>query len=224
MKDPKIAGRFVGALLIVQMAGFIVPFALLHPITSKDWGVDAAKAAAQIQAATLWLIANTILTVAISSITASYLRLHRALGWGLVLASLAMVVLQAFDDWRIMTMLDFSRHYSGSGASGAALNSVGANLVALRRLVHYPELVMIDVWIACFYAAIWKASLAPKWVALLGWFTVALHFGALVLPMILGGSGVQPLGATMALSHLITATVLIARGFNSPALGGTERE
>ena len=34
MKSAKSTGRMIGVLLFVQLAGLIVPFVLLHPLTS----------------------------------------------------------------------------------------------------------------------------------------------------------------------------------------------
>jgi hypothetical protein len=50
VKPPaKSVGRIVGVLLLVQLAGLIVPFVMLHPITrgSQVWLANAAASSFQ---------------------------------------------------------------------------------------------------------------------------------------------------------------------------------
>src|SRR3972149_6385685 len=68
MKSAKSVGRCIGVLLLVQLAGLIVPFVMLHPITrgSRDWLANAAASSFQIKAAVFLLFANTALTIGIA--------------------------------------------------------------------------------------------------------------------------------------------------------------
>jgi len=205
-------GRAVGALLLLQMAGFIVPFAMLHPITSHNWLADAAPAATQIHVAIGWLIANTLLTILISLLMWRVVSPRSiALTVLLLVISGLMLLFQCLDAMRVLAMLDLSRDVS-SGNNGSVV-SVAAELVNARRMVHYPVLVSIDAWMAMFYLVILRLRLLPMWLTIFALATVALHFGALVLPMLLGKSGIQPLGAAMALSHVIAGCWLLAKGF-----------
>ena len=58
MKSAKSKGRRIGVLLVVQLAGLIVPFVLLHPLTtgSQDYLANAAAASFQIKLAVLSLV------------------------------------------------------------------------------------------------------------------------------------------------------------------------
>ena len=69
MKSAKSTGRMIGVLLFVQLAGLIVPFVLLHPLTSgpRDYLANAAGASFQLKVAVFLLFANCALTIAITS-------------------------------------------------------------------------------------------------------------------------------------------------------------
>lgn len=66
MRAAKSTGRIIGALLLVQLAGLIVPFVLLLPMTSTDFLANAAGNSSQIKVAVFLLFANCALTIGIS--------------------------------------------------------------------------------------------------------------------------------------------------------------
>jgi len=213
MTPAKSVGRTVGALLILQMAGLIVPFVLLHPLTSAYFLVDAAPAAQQIRIAVLLLFANCALTIAISILSWKILREYSsAMALLLVIAAVVMFTLQAMDNIQIVSMLSLSeRHASGVGAR--ELGALASVFGTARKWTHYSELVSIDLWILLFHYSLYRFALVPRIIAGFGMLTVAIHFTALVLPMMLGLSGITPLGATMALGHLFVAGWLLPKGF-----------
>jgi hypothetical protein len=94
VKPPaKSVGRIVGVLLLVQLAGLIVPFVMLHPITrgSQVWLANAAASSFQIKTAVFLLFANTALTIGIAVAAWSVVRRH-SVQMALWLVALAVIM------------------------------------------------------------------------------------------------------------------------------------
>lgn len=66
-------GRVTGVLLLVQLAGFIVPFVLLWPL-GRGFLTTAVPAAGSIRTAVILLFANGKLTIALSLVAGRVLR------------------------------------------------------------------------------------------------------------------------------------------------------
>ena len=68
MRSARSTGRLIGVLLFVQLAGLILPFVLLGPLTKgpRDFLANAAGASLQIKVAVFLLFANCALTIGIS--------------------------------------------------------------------------------------------------------------------------------------------------------------
>src|SRR6266550_1489527 len=66
MKSAKSVGRIIGIMLLVQLAGLIVPFVLLLPLVRRDFLANAAAASFQIKVAVFLLFVNCALTIGIS--------------------------------------------------------------------------------------------------------------------------------------------------------------
>jgi hypothetical protein len=205
-------GRLFGVLLVVQMACLIGGYAMLHPISRGNFLVSAAGAAGQDQAAYTWLVLNCALTVAMSLLLAPLMGKLRWGGTLLFYASASMLGLQMIDAAYVQYMITLSeQHASGLPVAQAAAQQIAS----ARRLVHYAELVSIDVWMFLMFGLLFWLRRVPRWVAGFGFVTVGLHFGGLLLPMILGGSGVVAMGASMALGSLVLAIWLLVRGFST---------
>lgn len=203
----KATPRVVGALLILQMAGLIVPYAMLHPISRGEWLTNAAAAGGQIRAAVLGLLLTCAVAIWIAFLLRPVLRTGGAKL--LIAVSIIMLALQTADVVHLLQMLALSeQHVRGISVETAALE-----LAATRRTVHYAGLLSIDAWMFLMYGLVYGVRLVPRGVAGLGFLTVASHFFGLLIPMILGGKGIVALGATMVLGHLVLAGWLIARGF-----------
>ena len=96
MKSAKSVGRIIGMLLGVQLAGLIVPFVLLHPLTTgaRDFLSNAAAASLQIKVAVFLLFANCALTIGISIAAWPIFRQYsEAMALWLVAASVIMFTL-----------------------------------------------------------------------------------------------------------------------------------
>ena len=68
MRSAKSTGRIIGMLLFLQLAGLIVPFVLLLPLTTgpQHYLANAAGISFQIKTAVLLLFANCALTIGIT--------------------------------------------------------------------------------------------------------------------------------------------------------------
>lgn len=214
MRTGKSIGRIIGILLLVQLAGLIVPFVLLHPIATSDFLANAAPNSFQIKAAVLLLFANCALTIGISIAAFPLFRRYSpAIAVLLVAVSVIMFSLQAVDNAHLMSMLSLSQEYVRSGgASNEFFQTLAAVVRSTRRWAHYAELLVIDSWICVFYGLLYRFALVPRALAVFGLITVLLHFAAIPLPLFLGYTGVTMLGVPMALSHIVLALWLIIKG------------
>lgn len=216
MKSPKSAGRLIGVLLFVQLAGLIVPFVLLHPLTTgpQDFLANAAGASFQIRVAVFLLFANCALTIGISIAAWPVVRQYseRMALW-LVAASVIMFALQAVDNAHILSMLSLSQQYAQASGPGELFQTLAAVVGSTRRWVHFTELLVIDSWIFLLYSVLYRFALVPRALTAFGLLTVMLHFTGIPLPAFFGYSIVTLMGVPMGLSHLALALWLMARGF-----------
>lgn len=210
-------GRTIGVMLLAQLAGLIVPFVLLIPLTTipKDYLANAAGASFQVKAAVFLLLANCALTIGISISALRVIRRHSepAALW-LVAASVIMFLLQAVDNIHVLSMLSLSQQYNQAGGPDELLLKLAAVVGSTRRRAHLTELLVIDSWIFLFYNVLLRFALVPRTVAVFGLVTVLLHFTGIPLRGFAGYGAVAQIGMPMALSHITLAAWLIAKGFD----------
>src|SRR5215203_3702021 len=116
MTTSKRTGKIIGVMLLLQLVGFILPFALLHPLTRADYYATAADYSFQIKAAVLFFFANGTLTIAIAiKAWPIFRRYSDPMAIWLIVLSVIMFVLQAVDNVHIMSMLSLSRQYVEAG-------------------------------------------------------------------------------------------------------------
>lgn len=216
MRSSESSGLAVGILLVVQLAGFIVPFALLHPLSGAGFLQDAAPAARSQYIALALLYLNCALTILISLIIFPVLaRYNQSLAVGLVAAAIVMFVLQALDNMQLVSMLSLSQQFAQAGSDHSNLELLGTFARSARKWAHYPELVAIDTWIFLLSAALYRFRMVPRALAAAAMVTVLLHLVAIPLPLIFGFTPVTPLGAVMGLGEIGLAVWLIFKGFGS---------
>ena len=216
MKSAKSTGRMIGVLLFVQLAGLIVPFVLLHPLTSgpRDYLANAAGASFQLKVAVFLLFANCALTIGITIAAWPIFRQYsEAMTLWLLAASVIMFLMQAVDNAHILSMLSLSQQYAQAGGPDELFQTLAAVVGSTRRWVHFTELFVIDGWIFLLYISLFRFALVPRALAVFGLLTVVLHFTAIPLRGFLGSSLVTPLGVPMGLSQLALAVWLMAKGF-----------
>jgi hypothetical protein len=219
MRSAKSVGRIIGLLLLVQLAGLIVPFVLLLPLTKgpRDFLANSAGSSFQIKVAVFLLFANCALTIGIAIVALPIFRQHSdAMALLLVAVGVIMFSLQAVDNAHVMSMLSLSQQYVQAGGPDDLFQTLAAVVGSTRRWAHYSELLVIDAWIFVFYSLLCRFALVPRALAAFGLITVMLHFTGITLPLFLGYHSVTLMGATMALSHIALALWLMAKGFTEP--------
>lgn len=216
MKSAQRVGRLIGILLFIQIAGLVVPFVLLHPLTtgSRDYLANAAGASFQIKMAVFLLFANCALTIGIAIAAWPIFRQYsEAMALWFLAASVIMFVLQAVDNAHILSMLSLSRQYAQAAGPDDLFQALAAMLGSTRRWAHFTELLVIDGWILLLYSVLYRFALVPRTLAAFGLLTVILHFVGIPLPGFLGYGIVTLMGVPMAFSHIALALWLTTRGF-----------
>src|SRR4051794_23338055 len=96
--------RWAAALLLLQLAGLIVPFVLLLPLVPADFLAGAGAKSTQITIAVGLLVLNGLVTIAIAAVLWPVLRGVSEVGAVLlVVASAIMFCLQAVDNAHLLT-------------------------------------------------------------------------------------------------------------------------
>jgi Domain of unknown function (DUF4386) len=217
MRSAKSTGRIIGMLLFLQLAGLIVPFVLLLPLTTgpKNYLLDAAGSSSQIKLAVFLLFANCGLTIGITIAAFRVFRQYsEALALWLLAASVIMFLLQAVDNVHVLSMLSLSQQYAQADGPNELFQTLAAVVGSTRRWAHFTELLAIDCWIFLFYGILYRLAVVPRALAAFGLITVMLHFTGIPLRGFLGYSLVAMMGVPMALSHITLATWLVAKGFD----------
>lgn len=213
MLDISDRGRIIGALLLIQLAGFIVPFVLLMPVAGSDYLNEAAQSARDVKLAIALLYLNTALTVAISVLAFPIIRQHTpSVAVLLVALGAIMFTLQAVDNAHIMSMLALSEEWVRAGNQGEYFQTLSSVVRAQRRWVHYAELLTIDAWLFTLFATFFRFRLLPRALAGFAVISVVVHFASITLPLMAGYGGYAPLGAVMGLGELLTVAWLIFKG------------
>lgn len=216
MKSAKSMGQIIGWLLLVQIAGLIIPFVLLHPLTkgSRDFLANAAASSFQIKVAVVLLFANCAVTIGIAIAAWPIFRQYsERMALLLVAVGVIMFTLQAVDNAHILSIVSLSQQYALTGGPDEVFQALAGAVGATRKWAHYSELFVIDVWIFLLYICLYHFALVPRALSAFGLLTVVLHFTGITLPLFLGYRSVTLMGASMALSHVALALWLMAKGF-----------
>jgi len=214
MRSAKSVGRILGVLLLIQLAGLIVPFVLLNPLTRRDFFANAAAASFQIKVAVFLLFANCALTIVIAiTVWPIFRQYSEPMALCLLAVSVIMFSLQAVDNAHILSMMSLSQQYVDAGGSNGSFQTLAAVVGSIRRWGHYSELLVIDTWIFLLYVCLYRFALVPRALAVFGLLTVMLHFTGIPLPGFMGYSIVTLMGVPMAFSHIALAIWLMVKGF-----------
>ena len=216
MRPAKSTGRLIGVLLFIQLAGLIVPFVLLHPLTTgpQNYLANTAGASFQIKMAVFLLFANCALTIGITIAAFRVFRQYsEAMALWLLAVSVIMFLLQAVDNVHMLSMLSLSQQYAQAGGPDELFQTLAAVVGSTRRWAHFTELFVIDCWIFLLYSVLYRFRLVPRALAAFGLITVLLHFTGIPLQGFLGYSLVTLMGVPMALSHITLAIWLLTKGF-----------
>jgi hypothetical protein len=219
-------GRLVGGLVLLQLAGLIVPFVLLLPVVTAPGAylATASGSSTRIRAGVLLLLVNGAVTVAISISAWPVLRrTSEALALWLVVLGALILGVQIVDNVYVLSMVSLSQMHAAAGAATDSLREVAIATGTTRRWAHLSELLVIDAWILVLYLSLIRARALPRLLSAFGLLTLASHFAAIPLPGFLGFPSVTEAGMPMALSHIATAGWLVAKGLGprAPVLGGS---
>lgn len=214
--NAKRLGRVIGILLLLQLAGLIVPFVLLLPVArgASEFLANAAGVSAQVKLAVFLLFANCAITIGISFAAAPVFRRYSdLLALLLVIVSVIMFTIQAVDNAHLLTMISVSQQYL-QAPGNQLFEALGATLYSTRRWVHFSEILVIDVWFFALYAILYRFALVPRILAGFGLVTVVLHFTGITVPWFLGYGTVTLMGASMALGQLALVAWLVTKGLS----------
>ena len=207
--------RVIGGLLFLQLVGLSLPFILMMPALTTDYLNAAAPMAVSIKIGVFLLLANAAVTLGIAIVAFPVFREYsvRMALW-LLAISTVWFVMQAVDNAHILSMLSLSTRFTdAAGANADLYNILGAQVRSTRVWVHYTELLVINMWFALLYSALLRFRFIPR---LLGWFgllAVVLHLIGIPLAMFIGYPSIQPLGFSLAISHLLIGGWLVWKGF-----------
>ena len=217
MRDPKTAGRIVGALLLLQAAaGAYVNFGLLRPALTAPPGFleNAAAHATQVSMGALLLLATGVVSLGIAITAYPVFRRHsRALAlWYLAFAVVGFsgVVVEGIA---IRSMLALSREFAAAGGADAGLfQTLKAVVGSARNSAHYTNLLVGGGSLVVLYSTLFRFALIPRVLSAFGLLTVTLMIAGALIPLF-GYPTVMQMFMPMGLSHLATALWLAARGF-----------
>jgi hypothetical protein len=208
-------GRTLGALLLVQMAvGIWINFGLLAPVFQPPGFLhNAAEHPARIGLSALLGIGGSGLSLLAMSLLWPWV--SKA---GPVLARVyAAVVVASFvsaliEQGAVLSMLSLSENFQRAGTDAEALYQGLRGVVAAQRnWAHYIHLLISGVGLLAMHALLFRGRCLPRLLTGFGMLAALLQMYSVAQPLF-GGEVVMPLLAPLALSELLLALWLLARG------------
>jgi hypothetical protein len=212
MATPVSTGRLTGVMLLVQLAGLIVPFVILQPAIGPTFLQEAASRGPSFRASVLILLGNGLLAIGIAIVAYPLLRArYYASALLLFAAGILWTALQAVDNTLLLAMLSLSEQARASGDAGLQMG--GEAVRGIRRLAHYTTLLAIEGWFLAFYGALCRSRLVPRPFAVLGLLMVVAHTAGVTAPVFLDYPLTPALAPSLALSHVVLGVWLLVKGF-----------
>ena len=208
-------GRTLGALLLVQMAvGIWINFGLLGPVFEPPGFLHNAAehplrmgwaAVLGIVGSGLSLLAMSLLWPWVSKAGPVLARVYA----GLVVASFVSALIEQSAS---LSMLSLSENFQRAGADAEALYQGLRGVVAAQRnWAHYIHLLIGGAGLLTMHALLFRGRCLPRLLTAFGMLAALLQMCAVAQPL-LGGEVMMPLLAPLALSELLLALWLLARG------------
>jgi len=212
------AGRIVGVLILLQMAGGgLVNSVLLAPLLgTPGFLVNAAPHARQLGAAAVIGLVTESLWLGIA-ITAFPILRPRARALALWLVALAGVVLAlaVVENAGVMSMVSVSEAYAkASAVQREQLETVRVVVASARNWAHFLARIADGATIFVLYVALYRLALVPRLLAAFGMIAVLLMLTSVGRPLF-GLEVVFPMLAPLGLIQLILALWLLAKGFRA---------
>jgi len=207
MADLKLAARWLAALLLAQMVfGPIANFALVDDATQAAGGflVNAAPHAASLATAALLALALSVASAGIAIVLWPVLRAHsERMALALAVLGGAGIALSGFENAGLLSMLSLSQAYVAAGAPDGALYEALREVVrAQRNWAHLIHILAGGGILLAMYAALFRFSLAPRWLAGFGVLAAALQMIAVAEPLY-GGWVFFPLVLPLGIANLL---------------------
>lgn len=229
MTESRSSGRAVGLLLLVQLvAGLILPYVLLLPITAPAGAFleNAAGMAGTVRLSVLMLFVGGAASVAIAAAVwpAAGERQHR-LGLWLFALAIMNFTLQLIENAHWLTLLSISQTNAAAAADSVAFQSLGLAAHSAFRWAHYSHILIAVAGLFTLFLLLHRGAMAPRPIPAIGMGAALLHFAGIILPAF-GGYQMpyQSLfGAPLGVTILVLAMWLMVKGFGHTASRTVER-
>lgn len=210
------SGRIIGALIIIKMVGSgFVNFGLEAPLFgSPGFLQNAAPYSTQIAFGALLGIGTEALWLATAVIAFPFLyeRARTLTFWFCALAVVILGVAVA-EAASVMSMISASEAYAKASPAGQDQFQIARPVIAAaRNWIHFLGRTADGVATLVFYTALYRAVLVPRWIAGFGIVCVVLMLAGITQPFF-GNAVIFPLLAPLAVSELLLAVWLLAKGF-----------
>lgn len=218
MRSETSVGRWVGVLLLLQMASALVfPFVLIGALNTGYPGFleTASASGVQIRAGVILAFLGLSLTLGLGVWLYPVLRPYskRAALWFLAVCAVS-AALDAVHNASVMSMLAVAEKFAAAGgADSAVYQAWGAATASMRRSAHIVQLFAVGAWMATFYVSLWRFRLIPRPLSALGIIGVASQFTGVTAMMFLGYPALGYLAMPLAPIHTATAIWLMVKGF-----------
>lgn len=226
MESASRAGRIIGVLIIMQMAGSGIVNFVMEPrlLGAPGFLVSAASNSRQIGLAVVFGLVTEALWVgiAITAFPIFYQRTRRMALWLVALTVVGLAVGVA-ENAGVMSMVSLSEAYTkASGFEREHLDAVRVIVASARDWPHFMSRMFVGGAIFVFYAVLYRFALVPRALAGFGLIAAVLMVTAVAMP-IFGREVVFPMLAPMGLSQLVLAVWLMTKSFRGQPVPGIER-
>ena len=227
MAAAKHTGRIIGAMLLIQMVGGALDnFVLMAPVhATPGYLVNATLHSTRVGISALVGLSVGLLSVgiAIAAFTAFSRHSLTAALW-LVALAVAGLSAAAVENGNVMSLLSLSQSYAKAGLDDPALYPALRQVVAAaRNWSHYIGMIISGLMLLVFYGSLFRFTLIPRALAAAGIAAVLLQLGTVSAPLF-GRDAPLPMLLPLFVVQLTTALWLIARGFQSAAVGSMRDE
>jgi len=217
------AGRTVGALILLQMAGSgVVNGPLVAPLRAPEGILDQASAhATQLGLAALVGVGTEALWLGMAITLAALLWPGaRALALWLLALATASVAAAMLESATLMSLVSLSQSYAHAAPdSRVHLAAVHVVATAAHDWAHLLARLLNGATIGVLYLALYRTRLVPRVLPAIGFGCVALMLGSLARPFF-GPDVLFALLAPVGLSQLALSLWLLVRGFRVASTPG----
>ena len=214
MPAAKRVGQTIGAMMLAR--GLLAPpvyFAMLPPVTGRDYLATAAASALQIRVGVMLAFLLGALTLAIGIVATPLCRRHsERMALAFLALSVAAFATLATDNVGILTLLSLSQEYARAGGTNDVLETVGRMARSMWRAAHFTNLMVGHATGLVLNVILYRFALVPRVLAGFGVAAALVSAPAVTLPL-LGYRFSALLVMPAALTQLALVAWLLVRGF-----------